>query len=191
VEGGVSSPDNRDVSAPPGLTPESTPIQPVAGDESIVWGPPARPDDPPFGAPQATRAAGSWGARSPLSGAARAAPDAVDRGGVIALMLGVAGIFFVIFPPLGLAFGILSIRAAVRARRRAAADGIVAPGAGAGLATGIAATIASTIVMIVAVLFFSELRDYQDCMAGANTNTAEDDCRDQLNTAIERRLGID
>lgn len=179
----VPSPDTGDKQA------GKQPPRHVASGTDIVWGPPPRPGDPPFGAPQQFGGRGMPRVRwSP--GTDQAAGGPINRGGVIALVFGITGLFLVILPPIGVLFGVFAIRAGLRARRRAAVTHGVAPGSGAGILTGIAAIIASSLVMIVALVFIGELRDYQDCMSGANTNAAERDCRDRLNEDIRRRVGL-
>lgn len=153
---------DRDPWAPPAEPGPEEP-RPV-----VAWGPPPTPGAPPFGSPQ-PQGRGSFGAARPASGA-------VERGGVWALFLGIGGLLMVIFPPGGILFGALAIRAGVKARRRATASHGAAPGAALGIGTGIAAIVASCAVLTVVIIFFDELRTYQDCMSGANTRVAEERC---------------
>jgi hypothetical protein len=104
----------------------------------------------------------------------------------IGLSLGVAGIvFFLIGPGLGIAgivFGVL-------ARRVGRSSRVVVAGAVPGLALGIVATVFASLLSVVVVVFWNEAVDYQECMSGANTQTARDGCQQEVEQRIRERMG--
>jgi hypothetical protein len=109
----------------------------------------------------------------------------VDGGGRRALWLALAGAAAtVIVPPLGVCLGVAAVTVAMRSANRARGTGGRAPGAVPAVVVGGFVTAAALVVTLLLVLFFDEIRDYRDCMAGAGTHTAQDKCRADL----DRRL---
>lgn len=81
--------------------------------------------------------------------------------------------------PAGAALGVAAAVLGVRARRRARRDGRTAPGALAGLLAGLlAASLAAG--QLAAYRFLPPVRQYVECLAGANTELAKQDCQRQL-----------
>ncbi len=119
---------------------------------------------------------------------AKASTSARLRAGRAGLVAGMAIIMAIAVPPVGIVLGLLAVTMAVRAAR--------APGSGQGLMAG-AAGLAGTAAVLVGIalsvvlaLFWTELRTYYDCSAGANTRQAEQRCDTELSDVLDERLGF-
>ena len=113
-----------------------------------------------------------------------------DPGGRRALVFALLGLLLAPFVwPAGLVLVVAGLVLGLRARRRGARAGVAAPGATAAIVIG--AVGSAAFLMLVAVLlgFYSEVSAYQECMAGANTETARGECRSALEEALRRRFG--
>ncbi len=107
-----------------------------------------------------------------------------------ALVLGIAGLLASVAAfPLGLALGIAAIVLGLRARRAGASNRMVVPGATPGLVLGAVATVFAGILTVTAVVFWDEVVEYQQCLSGANTQTARDGCQRHLENRIMDRVG--
>jgi hypothetical protein len=116
----------------------------------------------------------------------------VDRGGRRALWLAVAGVLAALpLPPLAIVLGIAAVVVAVRTNRRAAITGARAPGVLAGAIVGSLVTVVAVGFTLVYVLFWSELRDYQQCVAGAGTNVARQSCQSTFEDKVVERIGVE
>lgn len=109
--------------------------------------------------------------------------------GRYALALGLAGLLaaFIAFP-LGPILGVAAIVLGVLARRAARDAWTTVPGAKAGIVLGIVATALSTIVIVTMVVFWDEAMEYQECISGANTQTAREACYERLMERLTERL---
>lgn len=109
--------------------------------------------------------------------------------GRYALALGLAALLAsVIAFPLGPILGIAAIVLGVLTRRTARTAQVDAPGAKPGIVLGIVATAFSTILLATMLVFWSEVTEYQQCMSGANTQTARETCQEQLVERITERV---
>jgi hypothetical protein len=114
----------------------------------------------------------------------------VDKGGRRALWWAIAAVVLVLpLAPVGLAFAVVSIITGVRAQRRASARGTAAPGSTAAIIIGVLGSIVGACALVVLVLFFPELRDYQTCLAGANTSVAKSACEQDFRDAVQHKIG--
>ncbi|MQA96858.1 MAG: DUF4190 domain-containing protein [Streptosporangiales bacterium] len=111
---------------------------------------------------------------------------ATERGGFIAVLMSLAGVALF---PIGVVLSIMAVRTGRQARRRAAANQAVAPGATAGVIIGWFGIAFSTLAVISIALFWSETESYMACNEGANTITAQTHCRNALEADLEQRLG--
>jgi len=92
--------------------------------------------------------------------------------------------------PVGLVLDIAAIVLGLRARKRAAAAGGHAPGAtGAVVAGMVGAAFAAGVLTFLAV-FWTEFRDYRECLSGANTEIARERCQSVFRGDVEDRLGL-
>lgn len=144
--------------------------------------PPGRPDGRP--------PTGSAGDRQP-----------VERGGLLALFLGLAGIVLALemmslivqAPPLVVLApiaGIAAIVLGIRARRRARANARRAPGSVGGITFGIIGLVFSALLLTSLSLFWNEFSTYRDCISGANTIAAQKSCRQTFVNQLSKRSGV-
>jgi hypothetical protein len=109
--------------------------------------------------------------------------------GRFALMLGIFGLLASIFvPPLGIFAGGIAIGLGVAGRRRGRRAGRVVPGAGPGLILGVVAVAIGLVLSVVWAVFWNEIVDYQECVSGANTQTARQNCQTTFEKSIFDRL---
>jgi hypothetical protein len=180
----VTDPEARDPYAPPpedGSAPAGGQQQPAGPQPPPppYGAPPASASPPPYGAPAA------YGAPPPGVRPSDGTPGPVDRGGRKALWLALAGVLTTVFvPPVALCLGIAAIVVGARASSRASKARGTAPGAVPAIVVGCFVAAAGLLLSVMVALFFDELRDFQDCMAGAGTRTAERICREELEDAI-------
>lgn len=172
-----SAPEERDPYAPPSEepSPNRSPPPPLPS-SPVEW-------DRPYGAP--LKPAGPAGPRRPTP----RGPEI--PGGRAALFLGLAGLVLsVVVFPVGLVLDISAIILGARARKRAAAAGGHAPGAtGAVIAGTVGAAFAAGVLTFLAV-FWTEFRDYQECLSGANTEIARERCHSVFRSDVEDRFGL-
>lgn len=130
---------------------------------------------PPFGKPSEPGAPGR---------------DAPDRGGRLSLLLGVPGLLmsFFIFP-IGLVLDLAAIVTGVRALRRSGRGRTGIREAVAGIVLGSVGFVFAALFAVVLAVFGNEMLTYRECMAGANTISAREDCQAQLENAVQERLG--
>jgi hypothetical protein len=149
-----------------------------------VWD---KPPHPPFG----TRA--SWGGLPRPPQGDEQTREAALVSGRRALIAGLWAIFFTLFfPPVGFVLGVVAVGQGVRAlqtAKRAAQPAGQAAGPVPGAVSGIVAGTLS-VVLCLAVLAFGivnrePLERYSECMRGANTLAAEEECRSQLPDSIK------
>jgi len=92
---------------------------------------------------------------------------------------------------LGLGFGIFAIVLGVRARRAAT---IVGRSEAAGVVAIVLGSVGTAFIAVVIgcyLVFWGEVRTYEDCMAGANTKQAESACSERLIEDARARVGLD
>ena len=92
---------------------------------------------------------------------------------------------------LGLGLGILAIVLGVRARRAAVVAGRSEAAGVVAIVFGSIGAAFITVVVACYLVFWTEIRTYDDCMAGANTKQAESLCSDTLIEDARRRIGLD
>jgi len=97
------------------------------------------------------------------------------------------GLTIVLFP-VGLVLDATAVVLGLRARKRAREAGIRAPGALAAVVLGVSSTV--LLIGVLAVLG-PQLSSYSQCLSGANTEIAKENCRRSLIQELERRFGID
>jgi hypothetical protein len=184
------------VSEADGRDPQDPPRDPYA--------PPADPRVPPRD-PQRTPPP----RRAPRRGATRLSPPerrpdrppgggpAVDAGGRRGFLLAAGGLFLTVlsFPaayaaPLGLVLAVVGAVVGLRARRRAATAGTTAPGATAAVVLGLLTAALAAILALGLLFFFDEVTRYRECMLGANTQVAQNNCEQQLRDSVEERTGF-
>jgi hypothetical protein len=166
----VSTPDSRDPYAPPPDSDEP-PRERPASQPSL---PLPRPQPPGERRPR------------PADKAPRDHPAA--RGGRIALLIGIAGAgMTILLFPVGLVLDVVAVFLGVRARRRGRKDGVRVPGALAAIILGASS---ATILLVVLTLLGPQLVSYSDCLSGANTEIAKQNCRTALIQQLEQRFGI-
>lgn len=111
-------------------------------------------------------------------------PDRRATGTRLAILAVASLVTAVLFPPVGLALGILTIVAAVRSGERVGATGRLAA-----VAAASAALVVSVAVIAVGLLFATEIGQYSRCLQGANTRLAQQACQDEFSDAVLSRLG--
>ena len=101
---------------------------------------------------------------------------------VVALVAVVASF---VAPPVGALLGVVAIVRAVRSRGTASARtrGLV-------IAAGTLAALVGVVATSMLLVFRVEVSDYRQCLAGANTQQARDNCTSALNDAVTTRLGL-
>ncbi|SDS48094.1 hypothetical protein [Actinopolymorpha singaporensis] len=113
----------------------------------------------------------------------------VNAYGRFALMLGIFGLLASIFvPPLGIFAGGIAVWLGVAGRRRGRRAGRAVPGAGPGLVLGVVAVAIGLVLSVVWAVFWNEIVDYQECVSGANTQTARQNCQTTFEKSIFDRL---
>jgi hypothetical protein len=136
----------------------------------------------------------------PLPAPPRAEPDPLLRQrGWAALVLGllsVVGLFFLgnlnrglYVVALSLVFGVVAIWLGTTSSRRARRGGMARPrGAVSGIVFGGLGLVLGGAVLVVFLVFSSQLRAYNACMASANTLSAQQACQNQLSNSINAQL---
>lgn len=109
-----------------------------------------------------------------------------ERGGFIAVLMSLAGVALF---PIGVVLSIMAVRTGRQARKRAAANQAIAPGATAGVIIGWFGIAFTVLAAISIAMFWNETESYMACTEGANTITAQDKCRTALESDLEQRLG--
>ena len=108
---------------------------------------------------------------------------------VQAIRLSVAALVAVVAafvaPPIGALLGIVAVVRAARSRGTASVRtrGLV-------IAAGTLAVLVGVVATSMLLVFRVEVGDYRQCLAGANTQQARDNCTTALNDAITTRLGL-
>lgn len=146
--------------------PTSVPEQPrdKSGDQS--HGPSAPPPDPPPDPAEQTPQARALALRLAIISVAA-----------------VAAAFFAW--PVGAALGVVTVVLALRSK------GSVPPRVRTiALVAGSIAIVVGVAITVVAWVFRTELIDYNQCVQGANTRQAEQNCQDALTDALTSRLGL-
>lgn len=110
-----------------------------------------------------------------------------SRGAALRLtLLAVASIALAFFaPPIGAVFGIVTIVSAVRQGPRISTSTRVL-----GVLAGGAAIAIGVIASIVVMVFADEITEYSNCLRGANTQLARQNCQDTFEESIRSRLGL-
>lgn len=107
------------------------------------------------------------------------------------LVLGLLGLVLsLIVFPVGLALDVAAVVLGVRELRRAGREGRPTPGAAlVGLLAGVVGAVLALIVTAVVAVFYPQVRDYADCMSGANTVADQQQCRSEFERGVQRRFG--
>jgi hypothetical protein len=106
-------------------------------------------------------------------------------------VLGLLGLVLslVVFP-VGLALDVAAVVVAIRELRRAGREGRPTPAAAlVGLLAGVVGAVLALIVTAVVAMFYPQVREYADCMSGANTVADQQQCRSAFEQGVQRRLG--
>jgi hypothetical protein len=116
----------------------------------------------------------------------------VEAGGRRALAFVLAGGVLLLFiGPYAVALMVVGFVAGIQALRKASRSGGTAPGAVAAVALGTIGVAVTCLLLLVYLVLRTEVDTYQECIAGANTGTAERTCRDQLEDDLSERFGVD
>jgi hypothetical protein len=89
----------------------------------------------------------------------------------------------------GAAFGIGAIVLGIRERRASSRAGRTEAGGIVAIVLGSMGIALVSVIGAFYAVFWDQLSNYQDCLGGANTIAAENDCREQLESEVMRRLG--
>jgi hypothetical protein len=120
----------------------------------------------------------------------KAPPDhPAARAGRTALLVAIAGVgMTVVVYPVGLVLDLAAVILGVRARRRARTAGFRAPAATTAISLG-----ACSLVFVIGMvaLLGPQLARYQECMSGANTEIARQNCETAFIRDVEQRFGVD
>ncbi|PRX91869.1 hypothetical protein [Allonocardiopsis opalescens] len=114
-------------------------------------------------------------------------PPAVDRGGLWALLLSLAGL---LLPPYGVVLSVLGIYQGRKARLRAKDEGTSAPWSVASMVLGAVGVLWAAMVLGTSLLIWDENAAWQQCLSQANTVSATEDCNVAFRTSIEERFGL-
>jgi len=129
-----------------------------------------------------------------------AAPDPLLRqralAGLVLGLLSVVALFFlgslqrgIYVIALSLVFGAAAIWLGATSSRRARRGGMARPrGAVSGVVFGTLGLVLGGAVLVVFVVFSSQLRVYSSCMASANTVSAQQACQNQLSNSINAQI---
>lgn len=152
---------------------------------------PFRTDVPGHRAGDRPPSEGASGQRSPRRGPSddpvSEPDDAATRAQAVRLsvvaVVAVAASF--VAPPVGGLLGLVAIVRAVRSRGTVPTRirGLV-------IAAGTLAAVVGVVATSLLILFRVEVSDYRQCLAGANTQQARDNCTAALNDALTTRLGL-
>lgn len=106
-----------------------------------------------------------------------------------ALWLGGGGILLTpLFFPAGMVLAIAALVVGVRARKQARRASSTAPGAVPGIVLGVIGAVLASFWLVVTLIFYPEIRDQQQCLESANTNTDEKVCNDRFVRDVEDKL---
>ncbi|MGH8773982.1 MAG: hypothetical protein ACRDWI_02045 [Jiangellaceae bacterium] len=148
------------------------------------------PDDgsdnpPPAAHPSADRSTTTPGT-SPQRNPEPPGPDAARHARLLG-MLGVLAVLLAVLVPLvGVVLG--GVTVVIGARHRSPARFLRLPVRGMAMTTGGIALVVGAALSLVSVLIGDELDQLRQCLAGANTRVAEQNCQDEFSDALERRL---
>jgi hypothetical protein len=90
-----------------------------------------------------------------------------------------------------LVFGLTAIFLGAGASKRARRNGTARPrGAVTGIVLGSLGLAFSVLWLLVLAVFWTQLNAYYNCMASANTNTAQQACHTQFTNSVGNELGV-
>ena len=90
-----------------------------------------------------------------------------------------------------LAFGALAIWLGVTAAKRARRGAMARPrGARSGIVFGALGLALSVVIAVAFAVFWTQLRTYSSCLAGANTVVAQQACQNEFSTAVSVRISL-
>lgn len=173
-----------------------------SGDSSDPYAPPREDRDHPFGPAQPSYGVGAGKpeerghGRDPRDGREARGPEGEekkpgDAGGRRALFWAIGGVAIsFLAPPVGLVAILVALVLGIKAQRRASAAGEPAPGAVPAIIIGAVGAVVALVLTVVVLVFLPELLAYQDCMSGANTTIARNECRATLDDALRARIGL-
>ncbi len=148
---------------------------------------PFRTDAPPTPAPEQPGAESGGPSSPPEPPPGSVEPTPQSRALALRLaIISVAAVAAAFFAwPIGAVLGVVTVVLAVRSK------GSVPPRVRAiALAAGSIAIVVGVAVSVVAWVFRTELVDYNQCVQGANTRQAQQNCQDALTDALTSRLGL-
>jgi hypothetical protein len=122
------------------------------------------------------------GAPEPDGSTRRQARAQSIRLGVLAVAAVVTAL---LAPPVGAVLGLVAVVRAARARGTAPTRT-----RGTVIAAGVLAIVVGVLATTVAAVFREEISQYSQCLAGANTVQARENCTTALNDALTTRLGL-
>jgi hypothetical protein len=105
------------------------------------------------------------------------------------LLASVAMLLAVVVPPLGAILGLVGAVKAARLRDEVRAAGLRLSLTVLPMVSGTLAFVVGLAATAVAIALGSELLDLNQCLQAANTRTAEANCQDAFEVALQRRLG--
>ena len=128
-------------------------------------------------------------------------PAGAERGGLVALFLGLCAVVFSIeimnmmmnapvLTVLGPITGAAAIFMGVRTRRRARANARRAPGTVGGIVLGAVGLAFSVLLFGSLVVMWPEFSAFRDCTNGANTISAQNACNKTFTDDLRKRAGL-
>lgn len=191
----MSSPDAPDPYRPPS---DSAPDPNRPPSDSAADADRSRPDDAGQSQPDSSQAAPHPWLNPPAAPPGPPLPPALTkappdhpaaRAGRTALLVAITGVgMTVVLYPVGLVLNVAAVILGVRARRRARSAGFRAPAAAAAISLGACSTV---FVLSMVALLGPQLARYQECMSGANTEIAKQNCEAAFVRDVEQRFGVD
>lgn len=196
-----NQPGSRDQSSDDPELPRLAPIPPggttAPPDRERVFAGPgsAFPGAPTPAGPDGgwQRSTGSPSAAASASSPAGAQPTEEDlrkvrNRGRLALALGITSLLALVFFPLTPLLGIAAIVVGIIARRLARRASTISAGAVPGIVLGAVSTLIAAVLIVSMAVFWKEFTTYASCIEGANTHSAQNKCRDQLERSLEERM---
>lgn len=108
-----------------------------------------------------------------------------------ALVLAALGVLLLVpVLPAGAVLSLAGLVLGIRALRAAGAARGTAPGAVPAVVLGALGSAAAVVLLLAAAVLWPQIRDYRDCISGANTEIAKDVCRVDLERATPGRVPI-
>lgn len=106
----------------------------------------------------------------------------------VTLLGALAAVAAVLLPPLGFIGGIVAIVLGARLVSPLRVKGVTLVGAVLPISSGAFALVVGGLLTALLVIAAPELRDFRDCMSGANTRLAEEACQEEFTQRISDRF---